>query len=76
MKLRMPRCPECPYTFIKPSKFRWFEWPSLLLMQRPYRCGCCKRRFFGRFSPIAWWLYARAVRAHQREGGDLREAVE
>jgi hypothetical protein len=72
MKLRTPSCPDCPYTFVKPSSFRWFELPAAMLLLRPYRCGCCKRRFFGRFSPIAWLRYTRAVKAHKRDATELR----
>ena len=66
----MPRCPECPYTFVKPSRFRWFELPLAIVFVRPFRCNCCQGRFFGRFSPIAWLRYRRAVKLQQPEAAE------
>ncbi len=52
MQVRMPGCQHCPYTFMYPSRVQWREVPLLLLLRRPYRCGCCKTRYLGRYYPI------------------------
>lgn len=64
MSVRVPRCPTCPYTFVRPSRYRIREWPLMLVLRRPYRCGCCKERFFARFFPFDYvvavvraWLF-------------------
>jgi hypothetical protein len=41
----MFRCPNCINKRANPSRRRWFEWPLLLLLLRPYRCAHCSRRF-------------------------------
>ena len=37
------RCPWCREKLetVPLSQFRWYEWPMLLLLARPRRCGHC-----------------------------------
>jgi hypothetical protein len=51
VKVRAPRCPHCPYAFVAPARFRWYEWPMALVLRRPYRCQTCQNRYFGKIYP-------------------------
>lgn len=51
VKVRAPKCPVCPYAFVAPAHFRWYEWPLVLVLRRPYRCRECNTRYVGRFYP-------------------------
>lgn len=48
MARRTPRCPQCPHSYVAPSKYRRIELPLILLFRRPYRCLTCDGRFMGR----------------------------
>jgi hypothetical protein len=41
------KCLFCLAHSLRPSRFRWFDWPLLALLLRPYRCLCCCHRSYG-----------------------------
>ena len=49
MAIRVPRCPDCAHSPIRLSRIRWQEVFRLAMLQRPFRCMACGRRFMGKF---------------------------
>ena len=45
-----------------PSRFRWYDWPALLLAHRPMRCLVCGRRFLAIcLGPIRFKIFTKAT---------------
>jgi predicted Zn-ribbon and HTH transcriptional regulator len=43
---RMPSCPDCHSTQVRPSRFRAVELVLMALVLRPFRCRRCATRFW------------------------------
>lgn len=47
MRLFRPHfCPYCLTKVLEPARLRWWQYPLLLLLVRPFRCPHCFERLF------------------------------